>query len=76
MITSYDLPLMRVGFLLVIPSPVTEYATIRKALQNFQACRKQLNQDTIAVVSNEGVYHTVIDIILNEPETFKDIFLC
>ena len=74
LITSHDVPLMCVGFLPVIPSPVTEYATVRKALQNFQACRKQLNQDTIAVVSDEGVYHTVIDIIMNEPETFKDVF--
>ena len=74
LIISHDVPLMRVGFLPVIPSQVTEYATVRKALQNFQACRKQLNQDTIAAVSDEGVYHTVVDIIMNEPETFKDIF--
>ena len=74
MITSHDVPLMHVGFLPIIPSQVTEYATVRKALQNFQACRKQLNQGTIAAVSDEGVYHTVVDIIMNEPETFQDIF--
>ena len=74
MITSHDVPLMHIGFLPVIPSPVTEYAAVRKALQNFQSCRKQLNQDTLAVVSDEGVHHTVVDIITNEQETFKDIF--
>jgi len=35
---------VRVGFLPVIPSPVTEYATVGKALTNFLVSRQQLNQ--------------------------------
>ena len=51
-ITTSNVPLMRVGFLPLILSPVTEYATVRKSLTNFQACRQQLNQDTMAIVSD------------------------
>ena len=65
---------MRVGFLPVIPFPVTEYATVRKALTNFQACRQKLNQDTMAIVSDEGVYHIVVNIVMNEPGTFDYLF--
>jgi len=42
----------------VIPSSVTEYATVRKALTNFQASWQQLNQ-----VCDEGVYQIVGDIV-------------
>ena len=71
LITSGSSPLMRVGFLPTIPSPVTEYATVRKALTNFQSCRKQQNQESIAVVSDEGVFRIVVDIIMNEPNDFQ-----
>ena len=74
LITTADVPLMRVGFLPVIPSPVTEYATVRKALNNFQIARQQLKQDSIAIVCDEGVYHTVVDIVMSEPATFADLF--
>ena len=65
---------MGVGFFPVIPSPVTECATVRKAVTNFHACRQQLNQDTMAIVSNEDVYHFVVNIVMNEPGTFDDLF--
>ncbi len=74
LITTANVPLMRVGFLPVIPSPVTECATVRKALTNFQATRQQVNQDTMAIVSDEGVYHIVVDIVMSEPGTFDDLF--
>lgn len=74
LITTANVPLMRVGFLPVIPSPVTEYATVRKALTNFQTSRQQLKQDTMPVVCDEGVYQIVVDIVMSEPGTFDDLF--
>ena len=65
---------MRVGFLPVIPSPVTEYATVHKALTNFQASQQQLKQDVMATVYDEGVYHIVVDIVMSEPGKFDDLF--
>ena len=74
LVTQTQAPLMRVGFLPVLPEPVTEYATVRKSLTNFQSVRKQLGQDVIPVFCGEGVYQFVMDIMLNEPSTFADIF--
>ena len=75
LISTSTVPLMRVGFLPMIPSPVTDYATVRKALQNFQSVRHQLNlsQSAIPVFCDEGVFHTVADILMAEPDTFADI---
>lgn len=66
---------MRVGFLPMIPSLVTDYATVRKSLQNFQSVRRQLNpsQSVSPVFCDEGVFHTVADILMAEPVSFADI---
>lgn len=75
LISTGQVPLMRFGFLPVVPSTVTDYATVRKALSKFQSARQQLQQDIMPVVSDDGVFHTVVDILLNEPDTFADLFL-
>lgn len=63
------------AFLPMIPSPVTDYATVRKVLQNFQSVRHQLNpsQSVIPVFCGEGVFQTLADILMAEPVTFADI---
>ena len=75
LISSAVVPCMRVGFMPVIPSPVTDYATVRKALENFQSVRHQLNptQSLIPIFCDEGVYHTVADLMMDEPDKFSDI---
>jgi hypothetical protein len=44
LVSTANVPLMRVGFFPMIPKPVTEYATVRKSLTNFQNVCQQLNQ--------------------------------
>ena len=61
---------MRVGFLPMIPKPVTEYTTVHKALTNYQSVRRQLNQPILPIVSDEGVFRIVTDY----PDIFKDIY--
>ena len=58
----------------VIPSPVTDYATVCKALENFQSIRKQINptQSTITIFCDEGVNHTVADLMMAEYDHFPD----
>lgn len=75
LLSTATVPLMRVGFMPVIPSPVTDYATVRKSLQNYQSVRRQLNpsQSLMPVACDEGVYHTVADIMMAEPQEFSDI---
>ena len=49
-------PMMRVGFLPVIPKPITERTTVRHGLTNFQSVRRQLNQEYMAIWCDEGVF--------------------
>ena len=74
LITDAQAPLMRVGFLPVLPHPVTEYGTVRKPLTNFQACRQKLNQVIMPIVSDKGVFHIVVDIVMSEPTYFCDLY--
>ena len=68
LISREEVPLSRVGFLPVIPSPVTDYATV-------QIIRVQLdNQPVLLVYCDEGVFHTVADIALSNSEEFADLF--
>ena len=75
LISTANVPLMRVGFGVVIPNPVTVYGTVRKAMQNFQSVRRQINpaQTVIPVFADEGVYHTLADILMEEHEEFSDV---
>ena len=75
LISTCNPPMMRVGFLPVIPKPVTDYATVRKSLENFQSLRRQLNPDqsVLPVFADYGVNHTVADILMAEYDKFKDL---
>ena len=44
LVSSAVVPLMRVGFLPVVPRTITEHVTVRHCLTNFQSVRRQLNQ--------------------------------
>lgn len=46
----------RVGFLPVLPHPVTDYATVYTALCNFVDILKQLDQKFLPIACDEGVY--------------------
>ena len=74
LISEANVPVMRVGFLLVFPRPVTEYCTVRKSLLNFQSVCRQFKQDVMPMFSDEGVFHTAADIVMEEPTQFEDLF--
>ena len=76
LVSSAVVSMMRVGFLPVIPRPITESATVRHCLTNFQSVRRQLNQASMAIWCDEGVFTPAVDIYLHETEQFKDLFLC
>ena len=75
LISTSKPPMMKVGFLPVIPKPVTDYATVRKSLENFQSLRRQLNpnQSVLPVFADYGVNHTVVDILMTEYMKFHDL---
>ena len=76
LVSSAEVPLMRVGFLPVVPEPITLRPVVRHCLTNFQSVCRQLTQDVIPIWADEGVFCIVADIFLHEPDTFKDIFPC
>lgn len=65
-----------VGFIPLIPNPVTEYSTVYTALKNFQNILGQLKQTHIAVTCDEEVYHIAREIMMQHPMEFNDIVLC
>jgi len=76
LVSSAVVPMMHVGFLPVVPRPITERATVRHCLTNFQSVRRQLSQPPMAVWCDEGVFAIACDVYLEEKEQLKDMFLC
>ena len=74
LVSKVNVPLMRVGFLPMIPKPVTEYTTVHKALTNYQSVRRQLNQPILPIFSDEGVFRIVTDVGVSYPDICKDIY--
>ena len=74
LITNRGSPMKKVGFLPVIPHSVTNYSTVYSALRNFKDMRKQLGQQSFPVISDEGVYQVIMDIVLSHPSEFADLF--
>lgn len=64
-----------IGFMPIIPRPVTEYATVYTALHNFKNILGQLKQSKLPVTCDEGVYRIARHIMLLHPEEFSDIVL-
>ena len=70
-----DLLVKQVGFLPVIPYPVTKHATVYTALLNFNSILEQLDQNYLPVACDEGVYAIAREIQLVNQEKFKNIVL-
>ena len=68
--------LQQVGFLPVLPHPVTKYETVYTSLKNFNNILGQLEQNQMAIFCDEGVYHIAREIKLQKPEEFSGLVLC
>ena len=55
-------PLKRIGFLPVLPSPVTQYDTVYTSLKNLQNILQQIEQPSLSVTCDEGVYRVAREI--------------
>ena len=56
-VTDETVPKKIIGFLPVIPCPITEYNTVYTALKNVQGILEHLKQNIMANTCDEGVYH-------------------
>ena len=75
-ISNKKLKVQQIGFLPVLPYPVTEYDTVYTSLQNFKNILSQLSQNQMAVFCDEGVYHIAREIILKQATDFTGLVLC
>ena len=76
LITTENLPVKIVGFLPVLPYPVTEHATVYTALKNFQEILGKLSKQThLPVACDEGVYQIARQITMQNPQEFENIVL-
>ena len=73
-VSNREVPLARVGFLPVIPKPITDASTVRQLLVNFENVRKQLGQPTLPIWQDEGVFDILVDLYIEDPEEFKNLF--
>ena len=76
LISKSNVPIMQVGFLPMIPHPVTEHSTVYAAMNNFLKVLPQLDQRSMPVFCDEGVYRLVVEIYLKCPEKFKPLVPC
>ena len=69
-------PLKRIGFLPVLPYPVTQYDTVYSAMKHLQDILKYLDQPSLSITCDEGVYRIAREIQLIRHLEFKNIKLC
>ena len=74
LLSDKQLSLKNVGFLPIIPNPVTRHDTVFTCLRNFSSICSNLDQEVLPVACDEGVYQYVVDIYLCNPDIFHDIF--
>ena len=66
----------KIGFLPVLPYPVTQYDTVYTALTNFNRILGYIDQARLPVTCDEGVFHIAREIQLTRPNEFHDLVLC
>ena len=76
LVTDENVAQKIVGYLPILPYPVTEYSTVYTALKNFQDIGRQLEQTHLPVTCDEGVYHIAREITMDRPNEFSNIVLC
>lgn len=69
-------PVQNVGFLPILPFPVTDYSTVYTCLLNFKNLLSSLEQSYLPVFCDEGVYKIARHITLTHKEEFDKIILC
>ena len=75
LITDECIPLKIVGFLPVLPYPVTVFETVNTSMKSFQNVLGQVQQPHLLVTSDEGVYHIAREIMTIRPQEFSKLVL-
>jgi len=73
-VSKAQLGIKTIGFLPIVPAPVTSHSTVYTCILNFSSLCDEMDQPSLAVVCDEGVYQYVMDIYLAKPHLFKKLF--
>ena len=75
-ISDRKLKVQQIGFLPVLPHPVTKYETVYTSLNIFKNVLNQLTQNEMAIFCDEDVYHIAREICLQQSNDFSGLVLC
>ena len=74
LVSQSSLDIKEVGFLPVLPHEITKVESVFTCLYNLKTIANDLVQPTLPVVCDEGVFRLVIQIYLERPSFFDNIF--
>ena len=74
LVSETNLDLKVVGFLPILPHEITKIESVFTCLFNLKTIANDLAQPTLPVVCDEGVFRLVIQIYLERPSFFDNIF--
>ena len=66
---------MQIGSVPFTTSPFTDQSIVYTAMKYFNIVLKQLEQDTLPVLCNEGVFRSVLNIYLKKQDEFYNLIL-
>ena len=73
-ISKANVPMQQVGFLPILPYPVTAYDSVYSCMKNFQGLLLRLDQQSLPEACDKGVFHIAAKIQLATNE-FTDLVL-
>ena len=74
LVSTSNLNLKRVGFVPILPYPITKHEVVYTSLINLKSIATKLEQKILPFFCDEGVYQYVIDIYFDRPSLFDNIF--
>ena len=74
LVSTSNLTLKNVGFLPLIPHPITKIETVFTCLRSLKSIAERLSQPVLPIACDEEVYSLVVQIWLQQPEMFNNIY--
>ena len=74
LVSTSNSTLKKVGFLPLIPHPITIIETVFTCLRSLKSIAERLSQPVLPIACDEGVYSLVVQIWLQQPEMFNNIY--
>ena len=74
LVSEAKLNIKKVGFLPLLPHSITKIIAVYTCLLNFKSVADKLDQSTLPIACDEDVFRLAVQIYLDRPESFNNIF--